>query len=65
MYTYNNNNEYTIADMFGEYKICRLWRSLENFMDLYPDITDNDLQQLNKLFQAWQQHIAINNQEVT
>ncbi len=36
----------TVDNMYGEYKVCRTWLSMEDFYNLYPDVTERELKQL-------------------
>ena len=55
MYLYGSNEIHppTVDSMFGEYKIARLHLSIEQFIDLYPEVTTAQLSELAKKYDAW------------
>lgn len=43
----------TVNEMFGEYKICRMWLTMKDFYDLNPHATDEQYSQLNTMFEEF------------
>lgn len=53
LYGKNEVNPPTVDSMFGEYKIARIHLSVSEFIDLYPEVTDEQLKSLAARFDDW------------
>lgn len=47
----------TIDEMFGEYRIARSFLDIKAFIDLYPDVTKRQLEQLAARYDQWLQRL--------